>query len=426
MDCLIQVVEELDFQSLLNMAQTNKFFADYAGKIYDRKFSNQSIVIDHYSSLNLHKYLEMGQNKLINVMDEYSNLPVKQIVQAYHFDHFYEDDIDAIKITNMHVAFNALKYFGKFIRKLKIITENADAKQTKVISNLLNKYCTESLVELALRIDSGEWYFTNTFENVKHISFERNLPIMKRGMLPMNQTFPALRTLSISLWAANSDYLYSEFPLLEHLRLDLRVCDNTKFVFELFKLNRHVRSVEMLFAKSTHLLLANMILRQLEHVFLGAFSFGLTEGIMFSPSVTKFTMTDILSSPINLVFVRLQMLEIHFCPVRFGDWMEFLEDHSEIIQFHLNYVHMFDECLEQLTIGLFNLQEMTIARLEGEFIGAPTIAQFIENHDRLTKLDLRDACSDADYKRLYDAFKNEWNITYHAEGILFERNNLVQ
>lgn len=424
MDCLIQVVEELDFQSLLNMAQTNKFFADYAGKVYDRKFSNQTIVIDHYSSLNLHKYLEMGQQKLMDLMDQYSNLPVKQIVQAYHLDHFYEDDIDAIKIKNMHVAFNALKYFGKFIRKLKINTENADAKQSKVISKLLNNYCTESLVELSFRIDRGEMMFTNTFENVKHISFERNLPIMERGMLPMNQTFPALRTLSISLWAANSDYLYSEFPLLEHLKLDFREWDNIKFVFELFKLNRHVRSVELLYAKSTHLLLANMILRQLEHISLGAF--GLTDGVMIFPFVRKFTMTDILSSPINLMFVRLQRLEIHFCPVRFGDWMEFLQDHPEIIQFHLNYVHMFDECFEQLTIGLFNLQEMTIARLEGEFIEAETIARFIDGHGRLTKLDLKGACSDVDYRRLYDEFKNEWNITYHAEGILFERNNLVQ
>lgn len=421
-DCMLTIVEELDFLSLLNMAQTNKFFAAFAIKVYERKFSNQTIVIDHYSPFNFQKYIEMGAEKIIDIMAQHSDLPLKQLGKYYHQ---YKDDNNIIKIKNLKMAKNVLTYFGNDIRKMRINTENADSNELKFIIKLLNEYCSESLIELGLRIDHGEAlnYFTKPFKNVKHISFERNLPAMDRGVLPMNETFPALRSLSVSLWEVNSDYLFQHFQYLEHLRLDLGINGNPHFVFELFKFYRHIRSLELNFATSQHLLLANMILRELEHLTLGCFQ--LTDGIMFFPHVIKFTIKDFLSSPNNLLFVRLEELEIHFYPIRYFEWMAFLDDHIGLIRFHLNYFDMDDACFERLTIGLTSLQEMTISRLQGEHLGADTVSKFIENHENLMKLILKNTCSATDYEFLFEKYSNEWNITKLEDGLLLGRNSII-
>lgn len=429
MDCLTHIVEELDFESLLNMAQTCKFYSNFAAEVFRRKFTDKTFVIDYYSSLNLRKYLEIGVGNVQKVWNRFTK---------------YEDESsdihgEYIEINRFDMILNTLRYFGKDIRKLKITIDNADSKESKIIRNFVNKYCSDAMIEFGLQIDKGNAinFLTKTFRNVQKVSFKNKLPVRGENGLSMNETFPALRILSLHRNSGNCDYLKNRLPSLEHVQINIGRFNSDLFIRKIFRANRNIRSVSLSEAWPALLRKVNNLLPNLEYLSVGTFEmYNGDEQIRFE-NVREFSVSGTLGSSLNILLPNLQELTIFLHDPRTGeaiveglgepvgdiDWTDFMENHNHLRRFNLEYSRIIEQSkyFLILTDDLTNLEEMTVSSLHGEFIYIGAIERFIETHGRLVRFELQD-CPDSDKEILREKFANAWNIrTLHLNGLLFER-----
>lgn len=426
MDCLTHITEELDFESLLNMAQTCKFYSNFAPEVFKRKFSDKTFVIDYYSSSNLRKYLEIGVGNVQKVLERLTK---------------YEDESndiqgEYIEINQFDMILNTLRYFGKNIRKLKITIDNADSKESKIIRNFVNKYCSDAMIEFGLQIDRGNAinFLKKTFKNVQKVSFKNKLPVQGENGLSMNETFPALRILSLHRNSGTCDFLKNKFPFLEHVQINIGRFSSDLFIRKIFRANRNIRSISLSEAWPALLRKVNNFLPNLEYLSVGTFEmYNGDEEIRFE-KVREFSVRGSLGSSLNILLPNLQELTICLFephtgeaiveglgePV--GDWTEFMENHNHVRRFNLEYSRIFEQSkyFVILTEDLTNLEEMTVSSLHGEFIYIGAIVRFIETHGRLVRFELED-CPDSDKEILREKFQNAWNIRDHLNGLLFER-----
>lgn len=88
-----------------------------------------------------------------------------------------------------------LRIFGKVIPKLKLKLKNVDSIESIAIIHHVDKYCTDSLIEIELNVDESNalHHFSKPFKNIEHVTLEGPLPSIKRPTIPINQLFPAGR-----------------------------------------------------------------------------------------------------------------------------------------------------------------------------------------------------------------------------------------
>lgn len=108
-DCLLLILDKLDFRSLLNIAEMNEDLSVLSADVYRRKFSNRSIHIDELNSK----------------CDGY---------KIYVYD-------DHILIDNFNIAVSVLQHFGDQISALKINYKSDKNNQLKQIVAIMNRYC---------------------------------------------------------------------------------------------------------------------------------------------------------------------------------------------------------------------------------------------------------------------------------------------
>lgn len=375
---------KLDLDDLLGLAEMNQ---KLSSDVFRRKYSNRRIVITDF--------------------EQVKEKPKLSIDNAF------------IVIKDFEMSLTVLKFFGKHILNLNLISDGTNQTNFHKLLNAANEYCSESLVEFGLQLDQPIAIppMLKPFENVKRVSIKNEMPLIDSDA-HMNGTFPALSALSISGWSADTDYVNCHFPDLEHL---IAETPNEHLIADLVFQNPQIREISVQSGSLDLLLIIKEALPNLEHLSIGWFDVHNKE-IHFD-NVTKFSMEMTADSPDNFYFPHLQELEIYYHSNFFNEWIHFTESHRQLSRFQLKYWSMDDDQFEKLTSHLPNLVEMSVTSLNGNVIGTNAISQFIESHSKLARFDV-DMCGDAEKRTLRTKFENKWKIQDYRQCASFQRKYL--
>lgn len=412
MDCKFLIFEQLNFESLLNMAQVNKEFAISAVNVFRRKFSDKKIVIECHE--DNHPRQNTGWS--FNIWDTFHG--TKTVAQISHFI-----SEDQIKIQDYKMILNTLRIFGGEIRRLKMVYNSVDVIKSKVITRAINKYCANSLIELELDecFDSVLNYMPKPFKQVKHLIFGKSF----RGMspykvLPMNELFPQIQHLSLFLTTFDSHYPICYLPQLQHLNLDINSEYENQTV-NFIQMNPHIRSIDLRSPTSKILDSVNRVLLNLENITISLYT--VEDNTMHFDSVTKFKAKDSVFYPGNVAFSKLHELSMNCYGEKCDHWIDFLKKHRNITRFHIGNSNMNDDQFNRIT-DLPNLIEMSISHLQGEPFQIETIVRFMENHDKIMKFNLG-SCRQSEKDIFRRKFEDHWTITDYHKCLSFERRLLA-
>lgn len=216
-DCLLLVLEQLDFMSLVSLAETNIRYNSIVSEIVKPIF----------------------RNRMVNIATSQTGRPIDITIEN-----------DFIRIENFTFAERVVKNLGHVIHGLKL---NGAYPQyhnaTRSIYQLVNLHCAQTLNEIWFGLDSNDFMdeLTNTFESVESVHLWDTLKTKRN----LSAIFPAIRNLYIVLYEASHAHLINvNYAYLENLNIYMYKNDIggpliDGLVSELIKLNPHVRSLRL-------------------------------------------------------------------------------------------------------------------------------------------------------------------------------------
>lgn len=188
---LYSIADQLELDELVNMAMVNTQMCSVSNKVFENKFQH------------LETYIEVLKRH-------------RHCVKYYVFFHVRNHII----IYDYELALNILQYFGSSIHALRINNVYVTRDQSARIYELANKYAAGAVTSLNLDIMRGNTLeqFTRPFERVENLTCDISVEQTGANILPFDQLFPRLKSLTIKLNAdLDHKYLNCTLPHLERL-----------------------------------------------------------------------------------------------------------------------------------------------------------------------------------------------------------------
>lgn len=444
-DCMYHILERLNFSDLLSMAQVNEKYGYLASAVFKQKYSDMQFVIENYlykepiEHVRRNGIIQETSKKLTSLQKKFASIKKKSVLKnllgypSMYFDTDDEDEwedgnnknkpmffehADRIEILDHEMSLMTLKHFGSLIRKIKLAITNPEITQSKKIIENVNRFCSDSLAEIEFDVGKGRalHHITIPFKNVKQVLFNRFIPQMGHNSLSMNETFPALQTILFKVSNKDAGYINDYFSHLDHVFLESNQFDG---IDGFFSANSHIRSIHLTESFPNFLEKLNAFLPNLETLTCEKLN---VQGPIRFENVRKFEHQDSHSSPRNLLFPKLQELQVNFRTERLVDWVDFLKIHNKLNKLSLKSFNMKQQDFQQLTANLSDLVDVSISSWSSTGIDIDTIVEFLENQTKLERLHL-DLLLDADKDLLQKRIDDEWTITRTTFGLLFERKN---
>lgn len=420
------ILEELDFTSLLNVAQTNGLFSILATDVFNRKFSNYKIVLKN--GLPPIEPIESSDDMHDIILGISSDL-------VEFFDPFYVKEDDdrplvavsnkQIEILNFDLSLTVLKYFGHVIRNLEVDYSSMDMDRTKKINQAINKYCSNMLIQYDLQHcnENSMEKLTGPFVNVENVSIGSQLTKSTNESLPLDQLFPNIKNLYFDfLSELDESYTDCYMSHLEHLSIGIakRSSEKNEPKFEnLIKRNPHIFSIALDNISSKFLSIVNELLPNLQDLTLWTFEIN-RRSIHFENVKTFETQIGLYSSPVNITFSKLEELRMSLYIDGHHEWIDFFRNHSNLKRLHMKEIlqNRMPLPFEELMAELPHLEEMSMRYKPNENV--ESIIVFLNNHKKLVKFELIE-CSDADKAILRNKCEHEWSIHNYRGGLSFQR-----
>lgn len=393
-DCLIQVFEELDFPTLLIMTKMSKSFAYYASMAFRHSF------IDHEFGISYH-----GSND--SNASVYPYLIYGKRITIYAFD----------------LILQTLRYFGRFIQKIQIEFSNVDASRSRLIAEFIQKHCIDSLIEVDIVNVNVFKYMQKPFSNVKHIYFwSSSAPNIPR----MNEIFPVLRNLTLTLDSDEIESIDCFFPHLQHLTI--KKLFDMDFIERFLRTNSHIQSATIL--PNYPKILFNKIcslLPNVNHLTVAFVPFvSPSDPEIRFENVTKMTALKEFNPSVNIRLPNLQ--ELHMTHYFYAEqWTIFLKRHMHLKRFSMKFSNMSDDELNGILVNLPNLEEFAITSdgitdSKEKSIEIRTIIEFIRKCDSLQKFQF-DNCAEDDQERIRKEFHADWIFVKKSNRISMQKLN---
>lgn len=399
-DVLFLILKELDLDSLTNMIDASPNFNSLAVQVFWSKFKISKLSLFNTRLDTIREKFKFS----------YSDVRTPRII-LYDFE----------MITKV------LKYFGSIIQKIHVDGHGKNARnETAVISDLINKYASKSLIKLDLfPVDVTTFEpFTVPFQRVEKLFFKitQYLTEFKMANLPFNQMFPNLRKLHLILYSTHVNYsfLECEMPLLEQLRMCLDRNNNEMMgkIEGMLKKNPQIRSIYTTQVPKMFIKVINKYLPSLEYLRLDRLdNFG-NDSLCFE-HVKDFRLDYTASDSIkNLWFPRLDSLRIEQPTDHFDAWLEFLKKHRTLTKLVLTDSY---RCipLAKLATEIPNLVEINFKMPE---MKTEDIIQFIESHPKLELVSVSYLYY-VDLAVLQQQFEDKWFISNNDDCLLFQKKN---
>lgn len=186
-DCQLSILEELEFVDLLSVSQTNKQLSALAVNVFIRKFSKSTIEIKDGPAWHPSDDSEEDINYLfVNFLDVLAH------IDPYRTETEEEFEIPAlvttfdklIQIQDFKLTVLTLKHFGSVIEKLKINYSFMNLDQLNRINEIINEYCSESLIEVHLDYceDHVLSALTKPFTKIQSVTFGMEMKTIGKSL----------------------------------------------------------------------------------------------------------------------------------------------------------------------------------------------------------------------------------------------------
>lgn len=364
--------------------------------------------------------------------------------KLFEIGNCYEESGDTITTTrsqvlvkNLEAAASLLRLFGHLIKRLGIAFDYIDLNNRKVISEHIEKYCSESLIEIHLNgFDENVMpIFENPFQNIEIVTITGHLALPNGNLvfpaMRMNELFPKLRRLSVSnVDVYDPRVLAMVFPKIEIFEISLMraYADQSPLVSmanfkmavrNLFKRNSHIKSVTFNECDSLkYLNLASEFLLNLEELnarFVALDNYN-GETIHF-PNVKTFFFVSWHSLDISskVSFDQIEELSME-CLAR--ECVAFIVQNQNVRKLDLVTNALSRDDLLEIGEKLPNLTDLTLKSDSG--ITAGSIIEFISMSKNLERMKV-EFLSQADYETLEKNLKLKWTMNQELFHIFLEK-----
>lgn len=408
LDCINLILNELSFPELLMMNDVSRHFSILAGYAFKQNYADREIVISNTRDL----LFGWDEPEFIRKLRKNDLDPSECSVE-----------LNRIQIESTYLSLKTLKYFGGIVQKLYLLLTNVDTKHSKIIGQYVNQYCTDTLMELSIDVQKGNFlrFIKKPFKNVHRVNFNfwPGSSEFANNTLPLNETFPSLRTLFLNHPRTdfNSEYFRCNFPHLEHLSLTYGYkYMNVDLIKNLLNLNPQIRSLELEFCPEYLLQQISMILPQLERL---SISMGLSvQREIRLDNVTKLKMNAIGNS-LNIYFQKLQEMHMFFTSEKYSELITFLEQHAHLRRLNIQFWNIRPIEFEGITSNLPNLVEMTMNNYY-VLTQIDFIIKYLNNNQTIMNFHLNN--TNKNQKEEFDSQLNRnWNVYENGTGISFKR-----
>lgn len=389
--CQLQIMDKLDLNGLLNVAQTSAHFETLAADIFRRKHAKKTVEI-------------FGPLK-----KEAAN-PIE------------ESSVD-VRIENYQTVLKFIRVFGPLIQKLTISYPNIELHERKEIHELVDKYCSDTLLTIFLNScdQNALQNLKKPFKMVEEVIITGELETSQHSTVKLNEIFPSLRRLSLNyIETLDTDIVDVEFPHLNHFSVTFTFLMDIKIgVEKLFKKNRHLKNLTLSYCNSfDYLKMASEYLPKLEGLWLDWEN----EKDEYEGSRIEFA---------GLKKLRINWGRYTFWEIATPDQLEELEiecSAEECVKFAVE-----NRRLKKLSIVQPSLNDNDIAEIADKLpdlvdvfiftdteVSTNNIIKFIEGSENLRRLNLQ-LPSETAFDEIKNHFKEGWKFTGEYIDFTLER-----
>lgn len=401
-DVLYHIVEEMDLESTLNLLQVypGSVLSRIASAAFRKNYKDHTIIIDARQEST-----ELGTTD--TVVTNGKIIRVAQFAISKSLLENLGGSIERLEINS---------YGSKFPTKFRIFS---------ILSRFIYNYASESLKSLNLKWIDGDTFvhFNRTFGEVEELSLKTTVDeeIIKPGNAPLNELFPKLRRLEMECRVTmNYSWIFSEFPHLEHLSLDIgyNLVRNEEEIFEgLLSRNTQIRSIQ---TNSLSNYLYGFIQKyqlNIEHLNVTQFN---VKGARFdhlkSLAVTYMDRDEIL----QLSVPEIESLDLHYNREIDVKWIPFLQRHGTVTRLTIRELmaNGGDKVIQMIS-HIPNLVELSIEHTD-KFLPVPTYAFISETingiitiSQKLEKFNFKTepVLTEAELNNIQAKYGNEWELT---------------
>lgn len=388
-DCQLLILDELDFQSLMMIAQTSDYYKSLALGVFNRKYGHKTIRI-------------MG-SFMYGTMDTVT------------------ESNDQITIKDYDMALMMFNTFGSVIQKLEMALRFVELNQRQVIHEHVSKYCSDSLHSISLRdlVEDELEEFSIPFKNVKNLSVSRNF-IASDGKFKVTHVFPNIRRLELNQIQEFDGFILDVLiPTLEEVKILFPFSQGLQMGLELFfKKNPQIRSLNLLFYNSMYSLeIANKFLPNLEELSINFENQAhIPDNEIHFSNVKKLTTSTSGRNYFNIItFKHLEELYLTCDP---NECTDFLEKNRNLKKLQITTRSISDAQIMMIGKLLMNLKEFSIKN-EGD-INVDTIIRLTKEIEQLEKLKLN-LPGNTLYETLSQHLATGWEIRKEGEIIFIEK-----
>lgn len=383
LDCKLLILEQMNFDSLLNMAALNPDYLDLANYIFKRKYHNKEFLI-------------------------------REPFRGPKLPAFESSQFDLIELRNLDLITKVFQTFGPMISKVKINYGKNATSEVRTVIDLVNRHCAAlthfelfgSIIDKDLLND-----VQTPFHRVDTVSLHGTFNKLASKSLYLNEIFPKIRSLSLDYVRFNNHSdLVLKFPHLEHLSITLEVADLRPVIAvnpQIRNLSLHACSLPFLKYLSDHLV--NLEALSLKWIALREVNFQ-TE-ILFNNIKSLKVVTFHPDLPSVLNAPKLEDLEMDWSALLRDNWMQFFRKHTNLTTLRISQNEIGDDDLAFLASNVNHLVEA--AFLTKPEVTAPAIVQFVKSSSKLQKLEIsyKEQFPIEEYNALQKQIANEWKFT---------------
>lgn len=408
LDCQLLILDELDWMSLISMAETNEHFMNIIKDIFRCRFEKKSLILS----------------------TPHSDSKIE--------DHQITETSDSISIQNHQLILKILKNFGSVIPSLRIF-HNTTNENSALVYRSINLHCFKTLKQIEILVIQNEFFdeFTKPFKDVQSVRLDGNFKKLSSSKLSLSEMFPVMSHLSLGRIQVDDTDWIVVFPNLVHLKAQIySIKDiNSEYWVEgpttnVIKTNRHVRSLHLLDVNPKLLKFIADEMPNVENLELQGFEHDLYDCFrkydIYFKSVIKLKFEiSFRKLPRNFSFENLEDLEIVDPDTHDPEWIDFVERNK-----NLKRVFVSNYRLNGTEFPRFASMKLTdLSVWIGEDVDNETIANFISNntnlqHFRLNKFSESDEETKDLIKQSIIFFRNslaDWNVQVISNEIIFVR-----
>lgn len=396
-DCLLLIFDQLDFYTLLSLAEVNKPFSVLAADVYRRKYGN----------------------KMVEIRQAFS-IDIKTIVE-------FEN---RIQIENFDLISTIFKHFGSVISNVKINYQEAKGSRIKDILTLVNRN-SESLKQIRLELDNGNGLdgIEKPFLSVERVSIAGEYERLGNEQMNLNEMFPEMRRLSLKhSMVHNQTSMALKFPHLEefHVAFAHTKGSTENDIRKMIEQNPQIRSLSVHYSTLAFLEFISQHLPNLEHLELPYILTQYSPGNHMHFRHVKQLKIQTISEhfAVRATFEQLEKLELDSSLDVSSIWIEFIGRSNNLTKLNIIDAEISNRELAMLTNRVPNLIEISFTL--GAGVEAETIETFLQRNIKLRNADL--TCpiaqfSGAQFNILRNRIEKDWTISGKPFGYLFQRKH---